>query len=88
MLEVVFSKHAQKFIKKHKANTSLIKKLASSINKLRAEPIPASAKKLVGYPFYRIRVQDYRIVYKFDSTDLNIVIIEKRDKVYGLLRKH
>ena len=41
-------------------------------------------KKLRGYPFYRIRVGDYRVIYSVDenSKTVYVVRIGKRDEVY------
>ena len=87
MLELEISKYSQKFIKKNKSDIRLIKKLGLSIKNLRDNPLPNGAKKLIGYSFYRIRVNNYRIIYKYDEKTLYISVIEKRDKVYGLLNK-
>lgn len=87
MLEVRFSNYSKKFIKKNKAsNPSLLKKIAAVIENLLKDPLPLGSKKLVGYPFYRVRLGNYKIVYKYDKEFLYITIIDKRDKVYNSLR--
>lgn len=86
MLLVEFSSHAEKFIKKNKSS-EIISKLGIAIKALKTNPTPQNCKKLVGYPFYRIRVQSYRIVYKFDQKILYIALIAKRDEVYKDLEK-
>ena len=65
----------------------MVKKLAIAVKELATNPTPNGSKKLSGYPFYRVRVGNYRIVYRYDNKTLYVTIIEKRDKVYTLLRK-
>lgn len=80
MLEIQFSNYSKKFIKKNKSNSALLKKIANVIEDLLLNPLPVTSKKLVGYSFYRVRVGDYRIVYKYDEKFLYVTIIDKRDK--------
>lgn len=88
MLQIEFSAYTKKFIKKNKtSNFVLIKKLGLIIKELAINPLPKGSKKLTGYPFYRIRLGNYRIVYRYDDKILYVTIIEKRDKVYTLLKK-
>lgn len=86
MLEIQFSSYSKKFIKKNKSNPALLKKIASVIEGLLSNPLPTNSKKLVGYSFYRVRVGNYRIVYKYDLKFLYVTIIDKRDKVYHSLK--
>lgn len=86
MLEIKFSNYSKKFIKKNKSNPSLSKKIAEAIKFLTLNPLPSGAKKLVGYPFYRIKIENHRIVYKYDQKFLYVTIIEKREKVYNILK--
>ena len=88
MLQIQFSQYARKFIKKNQtSNSGLIRKLGLAIKELTTNPLPQGCKKLTGYPFYRIRISDYRIVYRFDDKILYVILIEKRDKVYNSLNK-
>jgi len=86
MLEVQFSNYSKKFIKNNKSNPAL-KKIATIIEDLLSNPLATGSKKLVGYPFYRVRIGNYRIVYKYDQKFLYVTIIDKRDKVYDSLNK-
>ncbi len=71
-----------------KTNKDLVIKILSSIENLRENPLPSSAKKLVGHKdLYRIRIGKYRIVYSFDKLELRIVLIKNRDDVYLQLDK-
>jgi mRNA-degrading endonuclease RelE of RelBE toxin-antitoxin system len=83
MLELEFSNQAAKFIKKNKAKSpALIKSIYKEISDLLNNPT-LNTKKLVGQPYFRIRIGDCRIIYKFDCTSLYIVAIGKRDKIYS-----
>jgi len=88
MLQIEFSAYSKKFIKKNQgSNPDLIKRLGLAIKALTNNPVPSGCKKLVGYPFYRIRIGNYRIVYRYDDKTLYIALVEKRDKIYSLLNK-
>jgi len=88
MLQIELSSYSKKFIKKNKtSNFILVKKLVSIIKELATNPLPSGCKKLTGYPFYRIRLGKYRVVYRYDEKILYVTIIEKRDKLYQALLK-
>lgn len=88
MLQVQLSSYSEKFIKKNQVtNSTLIRKLGLAIKELANNPLSHDCKKLTGYPFYRIRVNNYRIIYRYDKTTLYITLIEKRDKIYSLAKK-
>lgn len=87
MRHINFSSYSKKFIKKNKtSNPALLNKIANTIERLLVDPCPGNAKKLVGYPFYRIRIGDYRIVYRYDDQYLYVTIIDKRGQVYDKLK--
>jgi len=51
-------------------------------------PEVAGEEKLSGYPkIFRVRVGDYRIVYKKTSTGIYIVLIGHRKDIYDLLKR-
>lgn len=71
-----------------KSDIQLAKLIVSEIIKLQSEPSPINSKALVNYyPFKRIKINKYRVVYRYDDEILYITIIEKRDTVYKLLNK-
>lgn len=60
--------------------------VASKIRSLPAPPV-LGEEKLTGYPrVYRVRVGNYRIVYKKTSESIVIVLIRHRRDVYRALR--
>lgn len=54
---------------------------------LMEDPRPADAKPLHGYPFWRVDVGEFRIVYRVEQGVFKITLIEKRndDEVYKKL---
>ncbi len=60
-------------------------RLQKAINALKTEPRPPDMKKLAGEDdLYRIRVGDYRVIYKIDDAVLWITVmrIRHRREVY------
>ncbi|ASJ12448.1 type II toxin-antitoxin system RelE family toxin [Thermococcus thioreducens] len=82
---VVLSRKSKKFLKKVPPQDK--KRLVGALVKLEQNPWFAQYKKVKGYPFYRIRVGDYRIIYSVDedSKTVYVVIIGRRESVYDNL---
>jgi mRNA-degrading endonuclease RelE of RelBE toxin-antitoxin system len=86
MLEVKFSNLSLKFIKKNKDKSpELIRLIYKEVTNLQKEPKRVNSKKIVGHDYYRIRIGNYRVVYKFTKVTLAIVAIGKRDNIYTKL---
>lgn len=63
----------------------LAKRLLEEAKKLEVDPRPHGCKKLSGkYDYYRIRVGDWRIIYKIQDDQLIILVIDigPRGSVY------
>lgn len=61
------------------------RRIATHIDELTGNPFPPGSKKLRGSPdHYRIRVGDYRIIYRVDGKRLLILILKigHRREVY------
>ena len=87
MLNLVFSKQATKKLKfLEKGDVKIAKDISQKIKELTEEPLPDSCIRLKGYFLYRVRVSFYRIIYEYKVENDFIFIIEKRDKVYDLLK--
>ena len=58
--------------------------IRGKIGQLESEPLALSAnvKKLQGRPEYRLRVQDWRIIFRIDADVLSIDDIAPRGSVY------
>jgi mRNA interferase RelE/StbE len=59
-------------------------RIASSIRNLETDPRPHGYKRLSDRPGYRIRVGDYRIVYKIDdkSNSVEVLAVGHRSDIY------
>jgi len=61
------------------------RQLAQKLQALVADPRPNDSKKLVGWAYFRVDVGEYRIVYMFDATVIDVLLVERRDRVYRIL---
>ncbi len=89
MLNLRFSKQATKKLKfLEKGDVKVAKDISQKIKELTDEPLPDSCIRLKGYFLYRVRVNFYRIIYEYkvENDFIFIFVIEKRDKVYDLLK--
>ncbi len=58
-------------------------RIREAIDRLGADPMPASSKALRGEAgWYRVRVGDYRVVYRFDAECVTIDRVQHRREVY------
>jgi len=65
-------------------------RVADEIDALKDNPRPQSCKKLKGREdFYRIRVGDYRVVYRIEDKVLLILIVRigDRKEIYEIIRR-
>jgi mRNA interferase RelE/StbE len=79
---IVFARPAEKELAKLSSEMRL--RVARAIRALEDEPVPASAKRLKGREEFRLRVGDYRILYRVEHTAqvLTISAIGHRREVY------
>ncbi len=81
MFEITFSNKARKFLKKCED----YKKILNKITGLKENPILHDSKKIINEErIFRIRVGDYRILYKivWEKKVIIIARIDKRSKIY------
>lgn len=68
-------KRAEKFLRSIN-DARLYRKIREAIDSLEMLPFPPGSKKLVGtQDLHRLRVGDYRIIYKVDGGNLIILVI-------------
>jgi len=81
MYDIEFSKNAQKQF--YKLERSVQLRIISTIERIRIRPYP-HVKKLIGGPYFRLRVGEYRVILDIKKNKLMIFIIEvgHRKKVY------
>ena len=60
-------------------------KIVNRIADLSNNPFPNDSKKLKGSNFFRIRINDYRVIYQIEKQILLITVIkiDKRENVYN-----
>ncbi|EQD70288.1 addiction module toxin, RelE, partial [mine drainage metagenome] len=65
------------------------KQVVSAVFGLLKNPEPNDSKKLSGYPYFRIDVGEYRVIYDFDDTLVRVLVSGKRndDEVYRELKR-
>jgi mRNA interferase RelE/StbE len=73
--EVVFSDSSKKFLKKRR-DAALLDRLLAAVEKLALDPRPTGCCKLTGSAErYRIRVGDYRIIYRIDDGKVVVLVL-------------
>jgi len=72
MYEIEFSKTAQKQF--YKLGRKVQARIISTLERIRIRPYP-HVKKLVGSPYFRLRVGEYRVILDIKEDRLIILII-------------
>ena len=82
MYHLVIDRYAQKQL--GKISPPHFNRIIKAINELAANPRPAGYRKLTGRPGYRIRIRDYRVIYKIEDKILAVFIIDigHRKEIY------
>lgn len=85
-MKVILSPRAEKELRKLPKVDQIA--VAQKIRSVRDEQKVVGEEKLAGYSgIYRVRVGDYRIVYKKISDEIYIILIRHRGDVYQLLKQ-
>jgi mRNA interferase RelE/StbE len=85
-MKTVFSPLAEKQFKKLSKIAQIA--IAGKIRNIESEIIPANIKFLSGYRgLYRIRIGDYRIVFKKYPNKVYFILIAHRKEIYKLLSR-
>jgi mRNA interferase RelE/StbE len=81
--EIVFSDAAFKQLKKMDKNIQ--ERIIKALDRIRIRP-EAYITKLVGYPGYKLRVGEYRVLLDFDRGKLLILVLKvgHRKNIYDL----
>ena len=81
-----YDKQPLRFFKKLKLNKDITKRIIDKIEQtIKDDPVPHNAKTIVGkHGTFRIRVGDYRTLYRINYEENKIIIIkiDKRSKAY------
>ncbi len=78
MYEIVFQKDIKKFLKKLPKKDS--ERIIESIASLSKDPRPRWVEKLKSRLGYRIRTDNYRIIYTIDDGKLIVCVIDIDDR--------
>lgn len=64
-------------------------RLGKAIDKLETEPHPPDSERLTGYDLYRLRVGDWRIIYRLEADKLIVLVVGvgARGSVYRRLNR-
>lgn len=73
MFEVEFSQTAEKQL--YKLNKDIQKRIISALERIRIRPYPY-VKKLIGCPYFRLRIGDYRVILDIKEDKLIIFVLE------------
>lgn len=88
MRKVEFTRRAERSLDKLiSCDPRSAKNVASRIEELRTHPLRRDSIKITGYPCYRIKAGDYRIVHEFDARTLRVTLVEKRGIAYQRLKR-
>jgi len=79
---ILLEKHALRFLEK--LDKDIAYRIIEKLEKLENDPMPSDARKLVSLKqsSYRIRVGDYRILYRIEKDSIVVFSINKRSVVY------
>ena len=73
MYDVEFSQTAEKQL--FKLEKAVQQRIISALERIRIRPYP-HVKKLVGSPYFRLRVGDYRVIIDINENKLIILVLE------------
>ncbi len=71
--KIVFTETSEKQLKK--LDKTIQERILLTLERIRIRPYDF-VKKLSGYPYYRLRVGDYRVILGIRSEQLIIIVIE------------
>ena len=77
MLKLDLTKQSQKFLAGLPAKQ--FRQVVNKLFGLMADPLPGDSLRMVGYPYRRADIGEYRIVYRVESDCLKVPIIGKRN---------
>jgi mRNA interferase RelE/StbE len=87
MLKLDLKKPAYDFL--IELQTKPFKQVMLNIIRLTKTPYPQDSEKLIGYPFRRVDVGEYRVIYDVEAEEtVRVIVVGKRndDAVYRRLR--
>lgn len=77
-MKISYSKLAEKEILA--LDRSIGQRIFKKIDLLKDQPFGLGSQKLAGNKGYRIRISDYRVVYKIDKVSKSIIVIKVKHR--------
>ena len=79
--QIIWSEPASKQLKK--LNQSVAKRIFNKVSELENNPY-RNVKKLVNYPYFRLRVGEHRVIINIKKSELHILILKvgNRKNIY------
>ena len=65
-----------------KLEPSITRRIANKIEKMSENPASCDIKKLKGSDCYRLRIGDYRVIFVFDNSVINVLKVGHRKDIY------
>ena len=86
-MKLRITKAARDFLSELRAKQ--FRQVVMAILQLLTDPHPHDSKQLKGYPYHRVDVGEYRVVYEVEGDEVHVVLVGKRndDEVYRLLKR-
>lgn len=87
MLKLDLSRDALRF--NQTLDPKQYRQVVGTVLRLLQNPEPQDASALIGYPYHRVNIGEYRIIYNVDGDVLKVFLIGKRndDEIYRTLRR-
>jgi len=88
VLKLDITKQAAKFFRSLPAKQ--YRQVFNKIPALMEDPEPPDSSPLIGYPYRRADIGEYRIIYRVEEDCLKVALVGKRndDEVYRQLKSH
>lgn len=74
MFNIIWSKKALSQMKELPYLIS--KRIYEKVSQLTSNPLSLNVRRLVGLPYYRLRVGDYRVIFDIQRSELIILIVK------------
>ncbi len=86
-MKLRITKAARDFLSELRAKQ--FRQVVMAILQLLTDPHPHDSKQLKGYPYDRVDVGEYRVVYEVEGDEVHVMLVGNRndDEVYRLLKR-
>ena len=82
IFQIIWSESAAKKLKK--LDKTVAKRIFKKVSELCENPYNSDVTKIVGYPYFRLRIGDYRVIFDIQNDMLRMLILNvgHRKNVY------